>query len=137
VQARRVGTTVAGSIHPKMADSASSQVGRKEVSESAFEFLLAELFAMAQQQVQTSTSPSQPTQQTAQGSSSTGDDATVDPSNTVAARLDSMGFHVGYRFTEKILASQKLLGTEYLDVIKFICKEFWEEVFKKKVALDL
>lgn len=88
---------------------------RKDVSESAFEFLLAELFALAQH-----------------GAENAADDLS-DSANTVAVRLDNMGFHVGYRFTEKILASQKLLGTEYLDVIKFICKEFWEEVFKKKV----
>ncbi len=30
-------------------------------------------------------------------------------------------------------SQQKLLGTEPLDIVKFICKEFWEQIFKKKV----
>lgn len=25
------------------------------------------------------------------------------------------------------------MGTEPLDIVKFVCKEFWEEVFKKKI----
>lgn len=29
--------------------------------------------------------------------------------------------------------NHKFIGSEPLDVIKFICKEFWEELFKKKV----
>jgi len=39
------------------------------------------------------------------------------------------------RLTEKIAAYQKFIGTEPLDLVKFICKEFWEEVFKKKVSV--
>ena len=82
---------------------------RKEISESAFEFLLAEL-----------TIPT--------GSSS-------DDSTELANKLDCMGYNVGYRYAERILSMQKLIGSEPLDVIKFICKEFWEEVFRKKVRI--
>lgn len=35
---------------------------------------------------------------------------------------------------EKVAANHKYVGTEPLDLVKFICKEFWEEVFRKKVC---
>jgi hypothetical protein len=34
---------------------------------------------------------------------------------------------------EKVSPGHKFIGTDHLDIVKFICKEFWEEVFKKKV----
>ncbi len=82
---------------------------KTEVSESAFEFLLAEILAMPLPSSQ------------------------LDSNTVLIQRLDSMGFDVGFRYVEKILSLQKFLGTEPLDVVKFVCKEFWEEVFKKKV----
>ena len=85
---------------------------KKEVSESAFEFLLAELYAFPPSSLGTS-----------------------DETPERAGKLDSMGYDVGYRYAERILSMQKLIGPEPLDVIKFICKEFWEEVFRKKVCL--
>ena len=39
-----------------------------------------------------------------------------------------------FRYAEKIAAYQRFTATEPLDLIKFICTEFWEEVFKKKVG---
>jgi hypothetical protein len=30
--------------------------------------------------------------------------------------------------------NHKFVGVDALDLIKFICKEFWEEVYKKKVS---
>ena len=41
------------------------------------------------------------------------------------------------RYCEKVVASQRFTSTEPLDLMKFICKEFWEEVFKRKVRLLL
>lgn len=41
---------------------------------------------------------------------------------------------LSFRYAEKIVANQKFTSTEPLDLMKFICKEFWEEVFKKKVS---
>jgi Transport protein particle (TRAPP) component len=39
------------------------------------------------------------------------------------------------RYCEKIVAGQRFAAsTEPLDLMKFICKEFWEEVFKRKVV---
>lgn len=34
---------------------------------------------------------------------------------------------------ERLTNGHKHIGTDPLDLIKFICKEFWEEIFKKKV----
>ena len=44
-----------------------------------------------------------------------------------------MGYDVGYRYVEKIVANQFLIGTEPLDIVKYLCKEFWEDIFKKKI----
>lgn len=39
------------------------------------------------------------------------------------------------RLLEKVSMNHKFIGTDALDLMKFICKEFWEEVFRKKVSL--
>ncbi|RYG67988.1 hypothetical protein EON64_06190 [archaeon] len=41
------------------------------------------------------------------------------------------------RMIERLTNGHKFIGTDPLDLIKFICKEFWEEVFKKKVDFHL
>ena len=35
---------------------------------------------------------------------------------------------------EKLGNNNKFIGSDPLDLIKFICKEFWEEIFRKKVG---
>ncbi len=37
------------------------------------------------------------------------------------------------RILDKVSLNHKFIGTDALDLMKFICKEFWEEIFKKKV----
>ena len=37
------------------------------------------------------------------------------------------------RYIEKIADNQKILDTDPLDIVKFICKEFWEAIFNKKI----
>jgi hypothetical protein len=37
------------------------------------------------------------------------------------------------RLIEKLSFGHKFIGTDPLDLIKFLCKEFWEDLFKKKV----
>ena len=37
------------------------------------------------------------------------------------------------RIVEKVVANFKFSGTEPLDLVKFLCKDFWEEIFQKKV----
>lgn len=48
-------------------------------------------------------------------------------------RIENMGYDIGYRLAEKLTADQKFLSFAELDMIKFICKDFWEEIFKKKI----
>jgi len=46
------------------------------------------------------------------------------------------GFRVGRQLVDRYTASRPRLGDD-LDVIKFICKEFWHELFHKQVFLLL
>jgi hypothetical protein len=99
---------------------------QREVSESCYEYLLAELLAHAAPTAAPSSSSSP---------SSSGEAV---PSNEqteggVQFQLESLGYDVGYRYCEKLVANQRFASTETLDTVKFLCKEFWEEVFKKKV----
>lgn len=47
--------------------------------------------------------------------------------------LENVGFMVGYRFIENISSQQRLMGRDPLDLIKFVCKDLWEELFSKKI----
>jgi hypothetical protein len=94
---------------------------KKEVSETVFEYLLAEILAH-----------SAPT-----SSSNIAVDASAEKGSNSSPtfKLESLGYDVGYRYCEKVVASQRFTSTETLDTVKFLCKEFWEEVFKKKVGI--
>jgi len=46
--------------------------------------------------------------------------------------LEQIGFSTGYRFVEKLTKDWQRFKDE-LDVMKFICKEFWWSVFKKQM----
>lgn len=48
------------------------------------------------------------------------------------AAIDAIGFRVGRQLVDRYTASRPRLGDD-LDVIKFICKEFWHELFHKQV----
>lgn len=47
-------------------------------------------------------------------------------------RLDSLGFRVGQGLTER-LSKDRPRFADALDVIKFICKEFWTVLFHKQI----
>ncbi|KAK9829429.1 hypothetical protein WJX72_005815 [[Myrmecia] bisecta] len=49
-----------------------------------------------------------------------------------AASIEAIGFRVGRQLVERYTKDRPRLG-EHLDVIKFICKEFWGDLFKKQV----
>eukprot|EP00607_Mallomonas_marina_P000627 CAMPEP_0182428400 /NCGR_PEP_ID=MMETSP1167-20130531/22844_1 /TAXON_ID=2988 /ORGANISM="Mallomonas Sp, Strain CCMP3275" /LENGTH=169 /DNA_ID=CAMNT_0024611295 /DNA_START=103 /DNA_END=608 /DNA_ORIENTATION=+ len=93
--------------------SSSGVPTRKEVSESAFEFLLEEILSMH-------SSAALPAR----------DDQ--DAALAFQERIDSMGYEIGYRYVEKV-AQQRPLPTDNLEMMKFICKDFWEEIFRKKI----
>ena len=44
-----------------------------------------------------------------------------------------MGYEIGFRYVENISGQQKLIGRDPLDLMKFICKDLWEELFRKKI----
>ena len=50
----------------------------------------------------------------------------------LTARLEGIGYHVGYHMTED-LARDRARFTDTLDVLKFICKEVWTAVWGKQV----
>lgn len=49
---------------------------------------------------------------------------------------EHMGYEIGFRYIEKIFPQLKFIGSEPLDIMKYICTEFWEELFKKKVRYN-
>jgi trafficking protein particle complex subunit 6 len=48
-------------------------------------------------------------------------------------KLDAMGFDVGFRLTESASSEMSFLGLDPLDKIKFVCKDFWLSLFRKKM----
>ena len=54
--------------------------------------------------------------------------------NDINITLEQFGYNIGYKYIEKIAPNTKSIGVQPLDLVKFICKEFWEELFFKKVS---
>ena len=48
------------------------------------------------------------------------------------AKLEAAHFAVGRRFAERLARDRERL-VEVLDVVKFLCREFWSEAFRKPV----
>lgn len=82
----------------------------REVSESSYEYLLAEMLSINK--------------------------LYSDDEDHASKRVEHMGYEIGFRYIEKILPQSKFIGNEPLDIVKFLCKEFWEELFKKKVLFN-
>lgn len=53
-------------------------------------------------------------------------------SAATVSKVEQLGFTVGIRLAERY-AKEKGRYTENLDMVKFICKDFWLEVFKKQI----
>lgn len=62
----------------------------------------------------------------------------------IAAKMEQMGFEVGYRLVERLAQPKSLVpptahantptqASLQLEAVKFICKEFWTEVFSKQI----
>ncbi|XP_072032756.1 trafficking protein particle complex subunit 6b-like [Amphiura filiformis] len=58
--------------------------------------------------------------------------AKKDEKENIASKLESMGFRVGQRMIERFTRETPRFSTE-LDIIKFVCKDFWSGAFKKQV----
>ena len=59
-------------------------------------------------------------------------DTRVEIETLLTARLEGLGYHVGYHITET-LARDRARFSDTLDVLKFICKEVWTAVWGKQV----
>ncbi|KAG2510753.1 hypothetical protein JM16_008449 [Phytophthora kernoviae] len=50
----------------------------------------------------------------------------------IIMKLEAMGYDVGCRFAERVTRDRPRM-LEPLDVIKFVCKDFWISIFKKQI----
>eukprot|EP01097_Dermamoeba_algensis_P009888 TRINITY_DN7118_c0_g1_i1.p1 TRINITY_DN7118_c0_g1~~TRINITY_DN7118_c0_g1_i1.p1 ORF type:complete len:178 (-),score=35.86 TRINITY_DN7118_c0_g1_i1:217-687(-) len=53
-------------------------------------------------------------------------------SQEVFKKLDNIGFRVGYCLIERYTKDRHRF-TEMLEIMKFICREFWTGIFKKQI----
>ena len=120
--------------------SAAPSGERPMVSESSYEYLLSELMALGKPSSTTASATGGSSSSSLGGGSTKGVGSTTGPGGEqspvdveMVQRLEAMGYDVGYRYVERAVANQYLIGTEPLDVVKYICKEFWEEIFRKKI----
>ena len=49
-------------------------------------------------------------------------------------KFELMGVSIGGRIIERLMLRHSFAGSEPLDKVKFICKEFWECLFQKKMG---
>jgi len=57
---------------------------------------------------------------------------TPGPEASPTSRLELLGFNTGYRFIERLAKDYPKFKDE-LDLLKFICKDFWVAVFRKQI----
>lgn len=50
-----------------------------------------------------------------------------------AAKLERMGYSVGYRLCERLAEHKTFANDSPLEAVKFLCKEFWLQVFRKQI----
>ena len=88
---------------------------RTQVAESSFNYLHMELVQMALGSVAKSGSPPS-TAQLQQAS----------------RKIEAIGFQVGQRLAQRYTKDRQRFG-DTLEIIKFICKDFWMEVYRKQI----
>ncbi|XAR49796.1 hypothetical protein NMG60_11003935 [Bertholletia excelsa] len=49
-----------------------------------------------------------------------------------ARRIEAIGYQVGHQLAERYTVERPRF-TDHLEAIKFICKDFWSELFKKQI----
>jgi len=52
--------------------------------------------------------------------------------STESSKLELLGYNTGYRFIERLARDYPKFKDE-LDLLKFICKDFWVAVFRKQI----
>ncbi|GKV05517.1 hypothetical protein SLEP1_g17518 [Rubroshorea leprosula] len=53
-------------------------------------------------------------------------------SELAARRIEAIGYQVGHQLSERYTMERPRFG-DHLEAIKFICKDFWSELFKKQI----
>jgi hypothetical protein len=153
-----------------------AQSPSEHVSEPAYEFLLSEIIQWVERDEKRVALQAKRVQQKAgdkksegEGSTAEDDAAAVMAAERSAARIERMGYDVGYRLCERLAQHRPLLGPgspspesgdgsfggaaggnnplvmgggghhtvmdpkTQLEAVKFLCKEFWTEVFRKQI----
>jgi len=60
------------------------------------------------------------------------DDLKTVGDSTESSKLELLGYNTGYRFIERLARDYPKFKDE-LDLLKFICKDFWVAVFRKQI----
>lgn len=53
--------------------------------------------------------------------------------DTMPDKLENIGYTTGLRYVERLTADMLRFQDEELDVMKFICREFWSSIFQKQI----
>ena len=103
----------AAAVAPSSVSSAAAPVGGRVVAESLFELFHTELLGLL---------------------SGVGESRFQDVPALSRWRIvvEGVGYESGYRFTER-LARFRAVSADPLDAVKFLCREFWTEVFKRPI----
>lgn len=107
------------------------------VSEQIMEFLLAELVLYAKDSCAAGT-----TVGAADGADE--EERLTVAAEMASAKLERMGFSVGYRLTERLAQNKTwnavpnqdaaaAVSAQQLEAVKFLCKEVWLEIFRKQI----
>lgn len=48
-------------------------------------------------------------------------------------KCEQVGYETGYRYSERLTMDRPLFQDQELDVMKFICREFWSSFFHKQI----
>lgn len=101
-----------------------------QVSDAALEFLMTEVLRYVE-----SSTPS--------SSGSTSEEQTILLKEMAAAKMERMGYSVGYRLCERLAQTKAFnasgkdpamaVAAAQLEAVKFLCKEVWMEVFRKQI----
>lgn len=52
------------------------------------------------------------------------------------ARIESMGYEVGYRLVERT-CQRRWMGGDQLEAIKFVCKDLWSDVSEGNIHVSI
>jgi len=114
------------------------------VSEVAFEFLLCEILHWVEQTSETAfdSTVADEKKNNSSSNNTNKEDQAIISAERAAAKIERLGFSVGYRLCERLSQTKPIAtasfpegstATNYLECVKFLCKEFWTEVFRKQI----